>query len=163
MKEGELQEAGKTLFWLTTWPSSVTLRIIVAFLYVVLFPVQIVCWLHSKHGFWTTFPYMFLYTLIDKDEHDKRKAKTISHTYVEFMWLVKYLDSWNYLNWVSFVKIYLMGKNFKKNDYGTIKVLKHSAKKHKLLRLSIGLVYLLLGLLPPLFLWILVVNVKAAS
>lgn len=87
------------------------LRVTAASLYVLLFPVQLICWFKSRYGFWTTFPYMFLYTLLTKRDHDERKAETISPKYVEFLSLMKLLNR-DFLTWKTFIQIFFLGKKY---------------------------------------------------
>ena len=160
MKKGEIERVYKILFWVSTWPAGITLFFITALLYIPLFPFQVVFWIRSKHSWWTTFPYMFLYMLIVQRDCEERSAKSIGPIFEEISELVQILFDRNYLNWVTFFKIFFLGKDITQEKDGKIKVHKHRSKEFKLLRFIMGSIFLLLEFLIPAFFFFLVMKYK---
>jgi hypothetical protein len=160
MKKGELGELGRAFFYLSTVFCGMMWRLVTALLYVIVFPVQLVCWFKSKYGFWTTFPYMFFYTLLLKHDHEKRKAKTISSKYSVFVSLLKMLNRY-YLTWKGFIQIFFLGKSYTwVNRFNVTVDNKKHDKKYRTMRFIIGLTYLLVGVLPVVLIYIASVRAK---
>ena len=159
MKKGEIEELSRAFFYLSTILCGMMLRLVVALFYVIVFPVQLICWFKSKYGFWTTFPYMFLYTLLLKHDHEKRKAKTIGSKYSAFLSLLKMLNR-DFLTWKGFIQVFFLGKSYTwVNRFKvTVNNKKHD-KKYRTMRFIIGLTYLFVGVLPVLLIFI--ANVRA--
>jgi hypothetical protein len=149
MKPDEVSNALEGLYWLSTFPAKL-LQLFFAFLgFLLLFPVQVVTWLRSAHGFSETLPYHFLMVLVAfGDDISERPAPTLPRGYRAFLREFELMHSW-YLNHARFVRIFLLGRDYQQHEDGSVTVhaqpTADTAARLRRLLLGTGLVALSVG------------------